>query len=439
MNKYTFRWLISAVNIRSDSDKEYAINNLKGSIYIKGANLWYLVSSAILASIGLDTNSPAVIIGAMLISPLMSPILGIGLSVGIYDKELLISSFKEFVFAFMLSLFISTLYFILTPLGSATNELIARTTPTLLDIGIAFFGGIAGIIAGTRKGIVNSIPGVAIATALMPPICTAGYGIASGNPYYFGGAFYLFFINAVFISLSAVLIVRYLKFPVKKYLDKAVKSRIRRVILFFVLIVSIPSAIIFIRIIKYANEQKKLKTIISQNFDEKSRNVLNWKLIKSDTTKTLRIFYTGDVCRAGEEDTLRQKLNSDFGFTGLRLQHLDQAHKIESIENRIDTDIGDKLEALIKNRNTLEERIKKLEINNTLNLADSLQASKMMLELSMLYPSITDIQYLNDSIPSLTIIASKKRNGLLSNADKEKLEKYIKYKTSNDSLKIVYK
>ena len=151
MNKFTFRWLISAVNIRTDSDKEYAISNLKENIYIKGANLWYLVSSAILASIGLDTNSPAVIIGAMLISPLMSPILGIGLSVGIYDKELLIASFKEFVFAIMLSLFISTLYFILSPLGSATTELVARTTPTLLDIGIALFGGMAGIVAGTRK------------------------------------------------------------------------------------------------------------------------------------------------------------------------------------------------------------------------------------------------------------------------------------------------
>ena len=284
MNKFTFRWLISAVNIRTDSDKEYAISNLKENIYIKGANLWYLVSSAILASIGLDTNSPAVIIGAMLISPLMSPILGIGLSVGIYDKELLIASFKEFVFAIMLSLFISTLYFILSPLGSATTELVARTTPTLLDIGIALFGGMAGIVAGTRKGMATSIPGVAIATALMPPICTAGYGIASGDPYFFGGAFYLFFINAVFISLSAVLIIRYLKFPVKKYLDRSVKSRIRRLILLFVFIVSVPSSVIFYGIIKDANEQKKIKTLIAQNFDEKNRSVLNWKLIKSDTT-----------------------------------------------------------------------------------------------------------------------------------------------------------
>ena len=439
MNKFTFRWLISAVNIRTDSDKEYAISNLKENIYIKGANLWYLVSSAILASIGLDTNSPAVIIGAMLISPLMSPILGIGLSVGIYDKELLIASFKEFVFAIMISLFISTVYFVLSPLGSATTELVARTTPTLLDIGIALFGGMAGIVAGTRKGMATSIPGVAIATALMPPICTAGYGIASGDPYYFGGAYYLFFINAVFISLSAVLIIRYLKFPVKKYLDRSVKSRIRRLILLFVFIVSVPSSVIFYGIIKDANEQKKIKTLIAQNFDEKNRSVLNWKLIKSDTTKTLRIFYTGDVYRAEEEDTLQQILNSDFGSMGLRLQHLDQAYKIESIENRIDTDIGDKLEVLLKDKSLLEARVKQLETGITLNLADSLQREKMMLELSMFYPSITGIQYLQDSLSSLTVTSTKKRTELLSIADREKLERYIRSRTGSDSLKVVFK
>ena len=439
MNKFTFRWLISAVNIRTDSDKEYAISNLKGSIYMKGANLWYLVSSAILASIGLDTNSPAVIIGAMLISPLMSPILGIGLSVGIYDKELLIASLKEYVFAIILSLFISTLYFIISPLGSATHELVVRTTPTVLDIGVALFGGMAGIVGGTRKGIANSIPGVAIATALMPPICTAGFGIASGNPYFFGGAFYLFFINTVFIALSAVLIVRYLKFPAKRYVDKVVKSRIQRVISLFVLVISVPSAIIFFGIIKDANEQKKLKTIITQNFDDRNRSVLSWKLIKSDTTKTLRIFYTGDVYRAGEEDTLQQLLKTDFGSMGLRLQHLDQAHKIESIENRIDTDIGDKLEVLLKNRSVLEDRIKKLEAGRTLNITDSLQKDKMIFELSMFYPSITDMQYLQDTIPSLAVSSSKKKAEMLSSADKAKLERYIRSRTGNDTINIIFR
>ena len=252
-------------------------------------------------------------------------------------------------------------------------------------------------------------------------------------------SFYLFFINAVFISLSAVLIIRYLKFPVKKYLDKSVKSRIRRLILLFVFIVSVPSSVIFYGIIKDANEQKKIKTLIAQNFDEKNRSVLNWKLIKSDTTKTLRIFYTGDVYRAGEEDTLQKILNSDFGSMGLRLQHLDQAYKIESIENRIDNDIGDKLDALLKNRSVLEDRIKKLEAGRTLNITDSLQKDKMLLELSMFYSSINDIQYLQDTIPSIAVTSSKKKAELLSGADKVKLERYIRSRTGNDTLKIIFK
>lgn len=435
MNKFTFRRFLSALNIRSDSDKEYAIENLKGSIYIKGANLWYLVSSAILASIGLDTNSPAVIIGAMLISPLMSPILGIGLSVGIYDKELLISSVKEFLFAVLLSLFISTLYFLISPLAVATNELVGRTTPTLLDIGIALFGGIAGIVAATRKGIVNSIPGVAIATALMPPICTSGFGIATGNAAFFGGAFYLFFINAVFISLSAVLIVRYLKFPVKKYLDKAKRGRIRHVILFFAFLVSVPGAVIFWGIIKDADEQKKLKVLIADNFEGKNRGVVNWKLTNAENSKILRVYYTGNVYRAGEEDSLRSFLKNNFGNIELRLQHLDQAHKIETIENRIDREIEDKIKNIEADKYLLEERVKKLEYSSFINPADTLQLKRLHNELSIFYPSVKEIFFSYEDGSRIEIETKTKMNY----EDKTKLEMYVKNRMNSDSMVVVFR
>lgn len=435
MNKFTFRRFLSALNIRSDSDKEYAIENLKGSIYIKGANLWYLVSSAILASIGLDTNSPAVIIGAMLISPLMSPILGIGLSVGIYDKELLLSSVKEFLFAVLLSLFISTLYFLISPLAVATNELVGRTTPTLLDIGVAFFGGIAGIVAATRKGIVNSIPGVAIATALMPPICTAGFGIATGNATFFGGAFYLFFINAVFISLSAVLIVRYLKFPVKIYVDKVKKGRIRRIILFFTFVVSVPGAVIFWGIIKDADEQKKLKILIADNFEGKNRGVVNWRLTNAENSKILRVYYTGNVYRAGEEDSLRSYLKNNFGNVELRLQHLDQAHKIETIENRIDREIEDKIKNIETDKSLLEERVRKLESGNFINPADTIELKRLQNELSIFYPSVREIYFNRDEDSGIEIETKSKMN----KDDKTKLEMYVKYRVNSDSLRVFFK
>lgn len=328
MNKFTFRKFFKAVNIKDHHNKDFAINNLSKGIYIKGANLWYLICSSLIASIGLDTNSPAVIIGAMLISPLMSPILGIGLSIGIYDKELLFASLKEFLFAVFLSVLISSLYFLISPLGNITNELLVRTTPTLLDIFIAFFGGIAGIVAASRKGIGNSIPGVAIATALMPPICTAGFGLATGTPSIFFGAFYLFFINAVFISLSSFLIVRLLKFPYKEYINTVKESRIKKLIFIIVIVVSIPSFVIFYNIIKNADEQKKIKSFINQTFENRNRNVINWKFQKIDTLKSLRVFYIGNKINKPEQDSLQMLVKEEFGNIELNLQQISRVTEL---------------------------------------------------------------------------------------------------------------
>ena len=161
----------------------------------------------------------------MLISPLMGPIMGLGLGLGIYDFELIKKSLKNLTIAVVISLTTSSLYFLLTPLREAQSEILARTYPTIWDVFIAFLGGLAGIIAITRKDKGNAIPGVAIATALMPPLCTAGYGIASGNFLFFLGSFYLFFINSVFISLSTFLIVRFLKFPQINFVDLKLEKK----------------------------------------------------------------------------------------------------------------------------------------------------------------------------------------------------------------------
>ena len=251
--KSRLRLLIAKIreylDLKSGTDKLNTVSSIKSEIPLRGANIWYLVCSALLASIGLDVNSPAIIIGAMLISPLMSPILGIGLSFGIHDKETIIISVREFTIAVVLSVFTSTVYFLVSPLGSPTSEILARTNPTLLDVGVAFFGGVAGIVAGSRSKAANAIPGVAIATALMPPICSAGFGLASGNAHIFFGAIYLFFINAVFISLSVYFIVRFLDFPYKVYPDNATKKRMRYVVMALVILITIPSIYIFYGII----------------------------------------------------------------------------------------------------------------------------------------------------------------------------------------------
>ncbi len=220
------KYIQEILSLRATSDFEKTRSTISNGVSLRGYNLWILLCSSILASIGLDTNSTAIIIGAMLISPLMSPILGIGLSVAIHDKQLFGRSLRNLALAVIISLLASVIYFLLTPLGQITSEEHARTFPTLLDVLVALFGGVAGIVSISRHDQTNAIPGVAIATALMPPLCTAGFGLATMQWSYFLGAFYLFFINAVFISLATYLIVKYLHFPEKEFVNKKIAAEI---------------------------------------------------------------------------------------------------------------------------------------------------------------------------------------------------------------------
>ena len=212
----------------------------KGATF-RGTNMWILACAIMVASVGLNMNSTAVIIGAMLISPLMGPINGIGYSIAIYDFALLRKSLKNFGFAVLAGLLVSGLYFFISPLSSAHSELLARTSPSIYDVLIAFFGGLAGIIAVSSRIKGTVIPGVAIATALMPPLCTAGYGLATLQPTFFFGALYLFTINTVFIALAALLISRILKFPIREDVSPEKAKIIRRYIYIIIAVTLIPS------------------------------------------------------------------------------------------------------------------------------------------------------------------------------------------------------
>lgn len=238
-------------NLQEDTNVEATIASIKKGIEFKGPNVWILAFAIIIASVGLNVNSTAVIIGAMLVSPLMGPINGIGLAIGCVDMDLLKHSLKHLFIMVLISLLASTTYFLLTPLSDAQSELLARTTPTIYDVLIAFFGGMAGIVALSRKEqSITIISGVAIATALMPPLCTAGFGLATGQFNYFFGAFYLFFINSFFIALATFVMVRYLHFPQKNYLDESKRKLVKRGITLFALIVIIPSVFIAYRVVR---------------------------------------------------------------------------------------------------------------------------------------------------------------------------------------------
>ncbi|MBQ1913217.1 MAG: DUF389 domain-containing protein [Bacteroidales bacterium] len=239
------------IYLYDEVDTLSAAERIKSAIWFKGPNVWILAFSIIIASVGLNVNSTAVIIGAMLISPLMGPIIGVGFSLGTNDTDLLKASIKNLLVMVIISLFASTLFFILSPLSLVNpTELEARTSPTIYDVLIALFGGLAGILESSRKERGTVLAGVAIATALMPPLCTAGYGLAHLNMRFFTGALYLFVINSVFIALATYLMVKYLRFRTVSGINAATakkRSRIISTVLLIVLVPSIWSAAVMIR------------------------------------------------------------------------------------------------------------------------------------------------------------------------------------------------
>ncbi len=232
-----------------------SIADIKAGVSFKGFNIWILIASILICSLGLNMNSTAVVIGAMLISPLMGPIVGLGLGIGIYDKKLILKALKNLGTATFISLLTAYLFFKITPTDAVT-EIVARTQPTLLDLLVAFFGGFAGILAASRSITTNVVPGVAIATALMPPLCTAGFGLATGRIDYFLGASYLFLMNSIMISLAASIVVLYLRYPKFSFVNEQRKKKVRAGIILVVLLISVPSGFFYYNLLQ-ANHTKQ--------------------------------------------------------------------------------------------------------------------------------------------------------------------------------------
>lgn len=257
-------YLRNLVDFRDEIDTVDAVARIKKAIWFKGPNVWILAFAIVLASVGLNVNSTAVIIGAMLVSPLMGPIVGIGLSVGINDFQLLRDAARNLLVMVGISLLASTLYFMLSPLDLVNpTELLARTRPTIFDVLIALFGGLAGILETSRKDRGTVLSGVAIATALMPPLCTAGFGLADGNWHYFFGALYLFVINSVFIILATYLMVKYLRFtPVESYSQNRRRATVMALLLAAFIV---PSVISAVSLVRENNYKRNVTSFINAN------------------------------------------------------------------------------------------------------------------------------------------------------------------------------
>ena len=252
--------------IFDEIDTESAAQRIKSFIWFRGPNAWILAFAIVLASVGLNVNSTAVIIGAMLVSPLMGPIIGAGLALGTNDVDLLKSAGKNLLAMVIISLLASTLFFILSPLSLVNpTELEARTSPTIYDVLIAFFGGMAGILENSRKERGTVLSGVAIATALMPPLCTAGYGLAHLNMHFFFGALYLFVINSVFIALATYFMVKYLEFPTVSGVSEELASRRRKAISTILVIILVPSIWSAFSLIRSNNFERNVQNFVENN------------------------------------------------------------------------------------------------------------------------------------------------------------------------------
>jgi uncharacterized hydrophobic protein (TIGR00271 family) len=304
--------------------------SLRAGVELRGATPWILMFAIVIASVGLNTNSNAVIIGAMLVSPLMGPIVGLGYGIGIYDFALVRRSLANLAIAAGISLLTSTLYFMLTPLDEAQSELLARTTPSLWDVLIALAGGLAGIIGQTRREKSNVIPGVAIATALMPPLCTAGYGLANGDWSVFGGAFYLFSINCVFIAFAAVVVIEFLRLPHRKFLDPRRERHVKRALLAIVLLTGLPSIYLAAKLVDNEVFKSRAREFVRREFRAAQVHVLDTKVLPN--TRGIEVTLIGARLPAAAIGAIEGRL-APAGLQGARLSvHQAQAEDHDKID-----------------------------------------------------------------------------------------------------------
>lgn len=432
-----FRKALHFFSLESELEHQDSVyEEIKKGIVFKGTNLWILIFAIIVASVGLNMNSTAVIIGAMLISPLMGPINGMGYSIATYDFDLFRKSVKNFSFAILASLVASTLYFVLSPVSTAHSELLARTSPTIYDVLIALFGGLAGIVAISSKQKGNVIPGVAIATALMPPLCTAGYGLATRQFDFFFGAFYLFTINTIFIAIASVWISQILKFPIRTIVDEGKKKRIDRTITLVITIVLLPSIFFGYKLVKQERFSQNANSYVSNISVFEGQYLLKNKIDANANKITL--IYGGTGLSEQQKNAIIQK-SKDFNIEEAEIT-IEQGLTFNNLDNTNIELFSLKEQNIILN-NLLSKK------NSELDSIVSHQkfGQSIFNEIKAIYPQITGCIYaesssfsdtLQSALPIPVVILSFKSS--LRDADKQKIRSWLVQRLKNNAVKVYY-
>lgn len=439
-------FLKDILDIREDTNHEATIEEVTSGISIKGQGAWVLIFSILIASAGLNTSSTAVVIGAMLISPLMGPIVGIGLSLGINDVDLMRKAVKNFGIMVILALFTSFLFFSIPMFQEETKELIARTFPDVRDVIIAFAGGLALIVALSRRNKqINTIAGVAIATALMPPLCTAGYGLATQKWNFFGGAMYLFTINTIFIALSTFIIVKSLQFPMKEYLNSSHRKRISQLVYLVAFLILLPSIYMFYGLYKKSDFEQKVNSIITNFNLEKDVVVLNQKI--NYQSKTVSFATVGKSVSRENVEKWRSKLERQ-GYPDVKfeitqsVENLETQNMLEKLESTYFTTqqiLNKKEELLIKQEKEIIELQKQLYLSEK----SKIPFDQIANEIKINYADVSEVAYSKllktnftqiDTIPLIYLKwkPTVNQNQILS--QEQKIQKWLRLKLNNDKL-----
>ncbi len=445
------KFFIELFDIHSDTDRDATIAAVKKDISFKGHTAWILIFSIFIASIGLNVSSTAVVIGAMLISPLMGPIVGVGLSLAINDIDTMKRSFINLGVMVVLSVSTATLYFWLSPLTEETAELVARTAPNVLDVLVAIFGGLGLIVAKTKSGTIASVIfGVAIATALMPPLCTVGYGLAIGNLAYAGGALFLFSINAVFIALATFLVAKILRFPMVRYANTKRRKMITRLVSLVALIVIIPSVYFFVLLLDEQVFTNKVKDFVANELiyegAESVKEEFNYE------TKNLEVYLIGKPVPQGVIDTWVAKLKETDKIEEVNLriyQGTDNSGELrEQISGSLKEDILSEL--YINNEQKIRDKIERItflenEIAKLSIAKEDIPFADVCNEVKAMYDNLEKIGYARrmqnnfsviDTLPVFTLAWNKKVKSKERDESNKRIAAWLKVRLKLDSLKV---
>lgn len=438
------------LNLGPEMDDPHRIlEAVSRDVTFRGINLWVLITATLVASVGLNVNSTAVIIGAMLISPLMGPINGVGVSLAIYDIALFRKSLRNLVVAVLFSLLTSAGYFALTPLKEAGTELLARTTPTFWDVLIAFFGGLSGAIATLgREKRTNVIAGVAIATALMPPLCTAGYGIGTLQLRFFAGALYLFLINAVFISASAYLTFQAIRFPNREFIDKTYQLRIRRLLAGIAVLTLLPSIYVAYTVVKDAVEEARVRRFVENAFSGFPTVTLveQKRTIDGDSVR-LRLVLVGDLLTPAQIAYLQHELRHTYHLPHYTLEIVQgttasrtgaETAKLAEVAERSFSELRRLSDSLNATQNRLAACEKLLQ-----ETAD--RSRQLSIEIQALFPEVeragAQVVTLSDGKSSrdtlLIVVLGTKGNRRLT--DEKRLLAWLSERTGHAQVRLAYK